>query len=979
MYSSKLLVVSFVFACITILSPTLTFAQSNGSQSGSVFTTLEKADDQFLVSFGSFVVNLLGSIHIRGFNAIGNLVSGSTQCPFSALAGMDGCATAPAYFNSTLSYYDPTGFSDGSIFQYGQLQARPSQVNWNVAGINYPVGVKPAKYCNGTYVSPGVPTAPCSTTPGATNLIDAYLYNWATDPMGFGCSTSAGGFNDSVFRNAEDCRVSGPIDVKGVDFDPQETMTASVTSGVNAMTNTGAIPIINNTLLQFSGSAPTPFSTSQKYYVVGVSGSTFQLSASAGGTAITPTSSGNFTFSQDVCVGFAVEYVTTDNGGNLVFEDNRVQNRNEVGCAPTAPLPVSAITNNLLGPVTFGNQLAAATTNPFNVILKNDWFDGGAQLPSLSYGNVGQVIWATTYGTVSLKDSYLANSVGKIISITNCQGVDLEDNVWKNDGYDAGNYEGGNGANIIHTEFDILFPTNTSCGASQTIINNTLWEDGTVPDPPLVDFFDGTYNNTIGAAGITSANYQLNTIVANRLIVPIGTATFTANSPTISVPGASSLWNNIIVTLTGSLPAGFSAAQQYYVVSAGTNTIQLSLTSGGSAISPTTSGNATVMGGNWATENAVTAAVMYHPSETASITNGSPTIPWPSNTLQNGQIVVMSGATVTFTSNSATITWSGAANLQNGDQLTLSGSSLPSGFTAGTYYVVNQASGSFGLSSTLNGTAINAGTFTGSKSGTVIPAGFTAGANEFVINSNSSSFQLTSVYGSSANIITPLGNGNFTVTQEAQGSGYYVDDILSMNASSAPSFCDISYTAPQIMVAGVVLSATGSVSGNPAGTISTKDGDGPGFPYYVWGLKGGTCVNHADTAPAAVVAATTTCLRNDDLGNSSCSGTGVLYNMGYYHKSLANDGFGWGQTSSTAQPTFTVSFNINNNFFATDGMVGNPISATGVLQCTASGYTPVVYANANSWTVSAGSAVAPVVLNSTYFPAGTTNPYCIHS
>jgi hypothetical protein len=252
---------------------------------------------------------------------------------------------------------------------------------------------------------------------------------------------------------------------------------------------------------------------------------------------------------------------------------------------------------------------------------------------------------------------------------------------------------------------------------------------------------------------------------ANSLIAPIGTATFVASDPSITVPGATSSWLGITITLQGALPGGFSRAPKYYVVSAGTGTIELSATAMSSPISPTTRGTATVMGQNWTPNQAYTANGMAHPTEAASVTNGSPTIPWASNSLQDGQIVAVSGA------------------------------SLPPPFTATNYYV---------------------------------------------INSNSSSFQLTSAYGNSSDIITPTGNCNLTATQESLSSPtYYVDDVLSYNNNSG-GFCDVSYTNPEDIVAGVELTN---------GTISTTDGAGPGFAYYVWGFKGGVCVNHADTAP----------------------------------------------------------------------------------------------------------------------------------
>lgn len=93
------------------------------------------------------------------------------------------------------------------------------------------------------------------------------------------------------------------------------------------------------------------------------------------------------------------------------------------------------------------------------------------------------------------------------------------------------------------------------------------------------------------------------------------------------------------------------------------------------------------------------------------------------------------GATsVTCTSASpAVFTWNGGAALpfQNGCPIVLGGTTVPAGFTAGTtYYVVSatQASGTFELSATQGGSAINstsAGTAVTASAGPVLPTNYT--------------------------------------------------------------------------------------------------------------------------------------------------------------------------------------------------------------------------------------------------------------
>jgi len=75
------------------------------------------------------------------------------------------------------------------------------------------------------------------------------------------------------------------------------------------------------------------------------------------------------------------------------------------------------------------------------------------------------------------------------------------------------------------------------------------------------------------------------------------TATFTADNTTDTFTSAAhGLSNGTIVMVKnagGALPAGLSANTQYYVISAATNTFQLSLTSGGAAVDITTNGTGT--------------------------------------------------------------------------------------------------------------------------------------------------------------------------------------------------------------------------------------------------------------------------------------------------------------------------------------------------------------------------------------------------
>jgi hypothetical protein len=105
-------------------------------------------------------------------------------------------------------------------------------------------------------------------------------------------------------------------------------------------------------------------------------------------------------------------------------------------------------------------------------------------------------------------------------------------------------------------------------------------------------------------------------------------------------------------------------------------------------------------------------------------------------------------ASVTCTNaNPAVFTWSGGASLpfQNGCPIVLGGTTAPTGFTLGTtYYVVaaNQAAGTFELSATQGGAAINStstGTAVTASASPILPANYTKKRRIGSIKTDSSS------------------------------------------------------------------------------------------------------------------------------------------------------------------------------------------------------------------------------------------------
>ena len=206
--------------------------------------------------------------------------------------------------------------------------------------------------------------------------------------------------------------------------------------------------------------------------------------------------------------------------------------------------------------------------------------------------------------------------------------------------------------------------------------------------------------------------------------------TFTAaNATDIVTAAAHGLSNTNIVYLQnsgGALPAGLSANTPYYIISVTINTFQLSLTSGGSAVNFTTDGTGT---------NSF--------SNSFKVVDLRSSFPMGAGTRVN---------TATFDANSGVntatdvITINSGANdwLQTGQAVALTGAALPTGLTAGTYYVIRVTSTTIKLASSLanaqNGTqvditAVGSGTATLTQTLTARSVGYVGGEETHAMSS----------------------------------------------------------------------------------------------------------------------------------------------------------------------------------------------------------------------------------------------------
>jgi hypothetical protein len=254
----------------------------------------------------------------------------------------------------------------------------------------------------------------------------------------------------------------------------------------------------------------------------------------------------------------------------------------------------------------------------------------------------------------------------------------------------------------------------------------------------------------------------------------------TSASPAVFTATGSAYANGAAVVLSGSsLPGGFTAGTQYFVVNASGTSFSLAATSGGTAINSTSTGFGIVnvpgavdlyapqagsgtlsfweseMGNAGVTESCWHQTILAGPATGVAVeehdgTAGAsdPNGIWPNSIakwlgMNNGNIVpdVRHGSTlqpivaapVAFTATSASPAvfttssslWTGA----NGTEVQLTGTSLPGGFSANTdYFAVATSGNTFELAATSGGTAI-ASTSSGSGNVNITVQPINSGGN----------------------------------------------------------------------------------------------------------------------------------------------------------------------------------------------------------------------------------------------------------
>ena len=288
------------------------------------------------------------------------------------------------------------------------------------------------------------------------------------------------------------------------------------------------------------------------------------------------------------------------------------------------------------------------------------------------------------------------------------------------------------------------------------------------------------YTSNAVKGGITLTGTR--NITALRSISAANSVTFTANNPTITLT-SHTLNNGDVVVFGGTtVPTGLTAGTPYFVVNAAANTFQVSATSGGGAITPTTAGSAVnatgailVSSGN----NLGTTGILNGVSNTLTIAaTGTGAVTLPTTTSDYLHVNPGSGP-ITI---NAPITNNGVGVLtlvkDGGGTLTLNGTNT---YTGGT--VINGGSVSITTAANLGGTGSNV-TFNGT--GTLADAyNSVVSFGALAINGAGTMATLAGGSGSSQSITftgSVTGNGSLVVT--SPGGGYATPVYLTSTANT---------------------------------------------------------------------------------------------------------------------------------------------------------------------------------------------------
>ena len=272
---------AYVTIAMLVLSPVLASAQSDSVSSQNVqqdVAPLVSADDQFLASFGSFFVNLLGNIHIFGGTSLGSILAsagGAANTPnLIPGSGWTGPTAQPANQGNPGSL----GYNDDAITGWDDV---PYQL---VSGT--------FQVCVVAFHSSGINHVSFAVDGGAW----VNVYNTTTTgPSGEPeyCATAT----DSSFADGQHEFRAIAYPNAGIPRVLQSSEIVTATSGNPLIAAPAHGQVAGKQVVFSNGSGAAGFTDGTTYYLIwtGMTPGGYEVSATNGGAAITTTGNATFT------------------------------------------------------------------------------------------------------------------------------------------------------------------------------------------------------------------------------------------------------------------------------------------------------------------------------------------------------------------------------------------------------------------------------------------------------------------------------------------------------------------------------------------------------------------------------------------------------------------------------------------------------------------------------------------------------------
>ncbi|MBA4187297.1 MAG: hypothetical protein C0467_04680 [Planctomycetaceae bacterium] len=380
-----------------------------------------------------------------------------------------------------------------------------------------------------------------------------------------------------------------------------------------------------------------------------------------GGNPTTMSAAGSITLSGASGSISGTSALNLSNGGTLRLVSTNAQNTvdrmNNAAISVTNGGSISW--ENTAGANSFAETLGAVTltSGQFNVVLTTDQTAAGSQTLTLG-GLTRNGTSAVTFSAAATGPQASGNKNMIVVSGAGSTTAGQIIGPWATTGTTA----------ALQTDYAIFngdFVTGAGIAASAQSTWSTI--------------HSATSNYTMSALSAATLNTTRN---INTLRSLNNSVTVTASNANITLTGHSLAVGDVVTFSAAAMPTGLTAGTPYFVVATGTNTIQVSATAGGAAITPSTAGTTVVATGGiqLSTGNNLNTTGILNGSATVLniLTAGTGSITLP--TSGAGQLHIITG--------SGSIT-NNAPIIDNGGALTLvksgSGGQLANGNNISTF------------------------------------------------------------------------------------------------------------------------------------------------------------------------------------------------------------------------------------------------------------------------------------------------------